>query len=121
MKEKIQKKQEGLEDPKDLNPEEQKKQMEELEELFKLEEQGSPRSNALSEFSFLHRFIALHLTVKAGNSKIGTSYTVSYSSGARQVDLQDGLILDYNLEPDKPTSFYYSTSSPGHTFLTISM
>jgi len=41
------------------------------------------------------------LSIKPTNDKVGISYTVSYSSGDRQTDLQDGLILDYNLQEDK--------------------
>ena len=75
----------------------------------------------LSSFGLLNKFNILHLIVHSANPKVACSYTVTYSSGARQVDLQDGLIVDYILSPEKETSFYYSTLSPGHAYLTISM
>lgn len=48
-----------------------------------------------------------HLSIASLNSSKAASYTVTYSSGSRQINLQDGLIMNYVLEPHKATSFYY--------------
>ena len=55
----------------------------------------------VSSFGLFNQFNILHLIVHSTNAKVASSYTVTYSSGARQVDLQDGLIVDYTLSPDK--------------------
>lgn len=47
-------------------------------------------------------------------------YTITYSSGEREFDLQDGLITEYFLEEDKEHVFYYSSKNAGHAYLTIS-
>lgn len=57
---------------------------------------------ALTEF-----MINYHVTIKSLNSSKAAAYTISYSSGKRELYLQDGLILDYILEPNKVSSFYY--------------
>ena len=91
-------------------------------ELAHLSQSGSEMGDVLvSSFGLFNKFNVLHLIVHSTNPKVGCSYTVTYSSGARQVDLQDGLIVDYTLSPDKETSFYYSTLNPGHAYLSISM
>lgn len=48
-----------------------------------------------------------HLSIVSSDSAKAASYTVTYSSGSRQINLQDGLIMNYALEPHKTTSFYY--------------
>lgn len=58
---------------------------------------NGPNDVLVSSFGLMNKFTSLHLTVRSANTKVGSSYTLSYSSGDRQVDLQDGLILDYTL------------------------
>lgn len=82
---------------------------------------NGPNDVLVSSFGLMNRFTVLHLTIKSKNDKVGSAYTLSYSSGDRQVDLQDGLILDYTLDPNKETSFYYSSSTSSHIYLTVSL
>lgn len=55
----------------------------------------------MTSFGLSETFSSLHLTIKALNNKGATAYTVTYSSGERETYLQDGLITDYILEPNK--------------------
>lgn len=69
-----------------------------MKELSEFIHSGNgPNDVLVSSFGLMHKFTILHLTIKSANTKVGSSYTLSYSSGDRQVDLQDGLIVDYNL------------------------
>jgi hypothetical protein len=71
---------------------------------------------ALTEF-----MINYHVTVKSLNASKAATYTISYSSGKRELYLQDGLILDYILEPNKVSSFYYyNEQASSHIFYTLS-
>ncbi len=54
----------------------------------------------MSSFGLSDTFSYLHLTIRAVN-KGATAYTITYSSGERETYLQDGLITDYILEPNK--------------------
>lgn len=42
-------------------------------------------------------FVIYHLTIKSINSSKAVSFIISYSSGEREISLQDGVILDYIL------------------------
>ena len=53
-------------------------------------------------------FTVLHMTITSQDPKIGSEYTISYSSGIRTLYLQDGLIFSYNLDPFVSNYFYYS-------------
>lgn len=55
----------------------------------------------ISSFSLLNKFALLHLSIKSTDDQVSSSYTLSYSSGDRKVDLQDGLISDHTLSPNK--------------------
>jgi len=55
----------------------------------------------MTSFGLSETFSSLHLTIKALNNKGATAYTITYSSGERETYLQDGLITDYILEPNK--------------------
>ena len=74
----------------------------------------------MTAFGEHDRFVAFHVTVNS-KSESPSIYTITYSSGERQFDLQDGLITDYALEPEKQAVFYYTTRYAGHAYLTISM
>lgn len=55
----------------------------------------------MTAFGLSDKFIQLHVTIKSTNKSKPSIYTISYSSGVREFDLQDGLITDYLLEPNK--------------------
>lgn len=59
--------------------------------------QGEATTNA---FVYSEKFIVFHVTVKSASSN-PSLYTISYSTGEREFDLQDGLITSYMLEPKK--------------------
>lgn len=65
----------------------------------------------MTSFGLSETFISLHLTIKALNNKGATAYTITYSSGERETYLQDGLITDYILEPNKETTFFYENTN----------
>jgi hypothetical protein len=76
----------------------------------------------MTQFGLSQTFTYLHLTIKASDGKGATAYTISYSSGARETYLQDGLITDYVLEPSKETTFFYENkNAQSHGYLSISM
>lgn len=47
-------------------------------------------------------------------------FSIVYSSGDSEIYLQDGLITDVTLEPEKPILFSYFKESKSHVYLTIS-
>lgn len=51
----------------------------------------------LSAFGLSEKFIILHIRVKSVDSSKQSIYTLSYSSGEIEFDLQDGLITEYQL------------------------
>jgi hypothetical protein len=66
--------------------------------------------------------VIYHVTIKSIDTSKAISFTISYSSGKRELNLQDGLIVDYILEPNKPTMFYYFNEfTNNHIFYTLSM
>lgn len=75
----------------------------------------------MSAFGLSDKFVELHVLVKSVNREKPSIYTISYSSGSFEFDLQDGLITDYNVEPKKEATFYYSSKSAGHVYFTLSM
>lgn len=74
----------------------------------------------MTGFALSGKFVAFHVTITPKSSS-PSIYTITYSSGEREFDLQDGLITDYNLESKKQAVFYYSSKFSGHAYLTISM
>lgn len=75
----------------------------------------------MSAFGLSDKFIQIHVTIKSANPSKPSIYTITYSSGEREFELQDGLITNYVLEPKKQAIFYYSTNEPNHIYLTLSM
>lgn len=55
----------------------------------------------MSAFGLSDRFIEIHVSVKSSSTSKPSIYTITYSSGDREFELQDGLITDYVLEPNK--------------------
>jgi hypothetical protein len=55
-------------------------------------------STHMSSFG-LSNFVHLHITVESQDHSKPATYTITYSSGAPVVYLQDGLITEYNLIP----------------------
>lgn len=76
--------------------------------------------STLSGFSLSDKFTLFHVTVRSKSSS-PSIYTITYSSGEREFDLQDGLITEYTLEENKQAVFYYSSRTAGHAYLTIAM
>lgn len=71
---------------------------------------------ALTEF-----MTSYHVKIKSLNASKAATYTISYSSGKRELYLQDGLILDYILEPNKPSTFYYYNElASNHIYYSLS-
>jgi hypothetical protein len=64
-------------------------------------EVGSGSKALLNPYALSRDFSVHHLSVKSVVSAKAASYNVVYSSGKRETNLQDGLILDYILEPNK--------------------
>lgn len=62
----------------------------------------------------------LHIRVKSVDSNKQSIYSLSYSSGEIEFDLQDGLITKYQLDSNKESTFYYSSKHRGHAYLVIS-
>ena len=54
---------------------------------------------AMTGFAFNEKFAVYHVTVKSKDSSKPSIYTITYSSGEREFDLQDGLITEYSLTP----------------------
>lgn len=52
-------------------------------------------------------FVIYHINITSINVDKAASYTIGYSSGKTEFFLQDGLIVDYQLEPKQTHSFYY--------------
>lgn len=50
----------------------------------------------MTAFGLSDKFIELHIEVKSADGK-PSIYTISYSSGDAEFELQDGLITDYVL------------------------
>jgi hypothetical protein len=69
-----------------------------------------------------NQIVLYHVTMKSLDNTKAVTYTISYSSGKRETYLQDGLILDYILEPNKASAFYYFNEvTSNHIFYTLSM
>ncbi len=75
----------------------------------------------MSAFGLSDKFTQFHVSVKSADPKKPSLYTIGYSSGKREFELQDGLLTDYALSPEKETIFYYSSAYPNHMYLTMSM
>lgn len=54
----------------------------------------------MTAFGLSDKFVEFRVSVKSADDK-PSIYTISYSSGEREFELQDGLITDYVLEPKK--------------------
>ena len=74
----------------------------------------------MSGFALSSKFVQYHVSVKSTSSS-PSIYTITYSSGEREFDLQDGLVASYTLPTDKQSVFYYSSRTSGHAYLSISM
>ena len=61
------------------------------------------------------------MTIVSTNLKLGSEYTISYSSGIRTLYLEDGLIFSYNLDPFVSNFFYYSIIENSNAYLTFSL
>lgn len=67
-------------------------------------------------------FMIFHLSIKSLTPSQAASFTILYSTGERNIILQDGVILDYLLETKQPHFFYYYNElSSKHIYLSISM
>jgi hypothetical protein len=51
----------------------------------------------MSAFGLSDKFVQIHISVKSKDPAKPSIYTISYSSGALEFELQDGLITDYIL------------------------
>ena len=51
----------------------------------------------MAAFGLSNTFIEYHVEITAKDPNIPTIYTISYSSGNRKIDLQDGLLSDFEL------------------------
>jgi hypothetical protein len=61
------------------------------------------------------------MTIKSQNASVPALYTITYSSGDPEIYLQDGLISEYALVPEKATKFLYKNPSLSKIYLHISM
>jgi hypothetical protein len=66
-------------------------------------------------------FDLFHMTIKSQNESATALYTVSYSSGDAEMFLQDGLISEYALMPNKSTKFLYKNPTLSKIYLHLSM
>jgi len=60
----------------------------------------------MNPYRFSKTFNNFHLILTKKENKT-CSYSVTYSSGKNKVFLQDGLITDITLQPQKLASFFY--------------
>lgn len=82
---------------------------------------GQPREGLFNPLALSKAFVIYHINITSTNADKAASYSIGYSSGKREFLLQDGLIVDYQLEPKKPHSFYYCNgNSNEHVFYTLS-
>jgi hypothetical protein len=51
----------------------------------------------MSAFGLSDKFTQFHVSVKSADPKKPSIYTITYSSGEREFELQDGLLTDYGL------------------------
>jgi hypothetical protein len=71
-------------------------------------------------YSLSTTFRYLQVKVSSKSGKLGTSYTITYSSGSREVYLEDGLMTGYTLEKDQQVTFFYNNPMKvEHALLTI--
>lgn len=68
----------------------------------------------------LSNFAQLHLIVEPENSKEPANYIVTYSTGEPTAYLEDGLITEYMLMPNKNSKFLYSPPSSERVYLYLS-
>ena len=75
----------------------------------------------INPMALTESMMSYHVKIKSLNVSKAATYTISYSSGKRELYLQDGLILDYILEPNKiATFYYYNELASNHIFYTLS-
>ena len=66
-------------------------------------------------------FMVYQVSIKSLDEEKAASYSIGYSSGKSQFFLQDGLIVDYNLESKTAHSFFYCNSrTEEHVVYTLS-
>lgn len=71
-------------------------------------------------YSSVFRFVIIE--VKSKDPARSISYTISYSSGEREVYLEDGMAVGYTLQANKKTVFLYENPSQiYHGYITINM
>jgi hypothetical protein len=76
----------------------------------------------MNPLAFSGDFVIYHVIIKSLDADKAASYTISYSSGNRELFLQDGLVVDYMLDPSKLSTFYYyNEGSNSHVYYSISM
>lgn len=51
----------------------------------------------MSAFGLSDKFTQFHVSVKSADPEKPSIYTITYSSGKRELELQDGLLTDYGL------------------------
>jgi hypothetical protein len=61
----------------------------------------------MNPLALSNSFKIYHITVKSDDPTKAGSYSIGYSSGKAEFYLQDGLIVDYQLEPKNPHTFSY--------------
>ena len=86
-----------------------------------IQKNGIPTNSYMSAFGLSDKFTVLHVEVKSNSPAKQTIYTLSYSSGELEFDLEDGLITEYELNGGKDTTFYYYKKHKGHLHLLVSM
>jgi hypothetical protein len=66
-------------------------------------------------------FNSIHMTIKSQNESVNALYSITYSSGEAEIFLQDGLISEYALMPNKSTKFLYKNPSLSKIYLHLTM
>ena len=67
------------------------------------------------------QFAVFHISIQSKNKELASEYSISYTSGIREISLEDGFIIDFVFIPYIENTFYYSAEKEGHAFLTIGM
>lgn len=61
------------------------------------------------------------MTIKSQNETQSAMYTITYSSGEPEIYLQDGLISQYAIIPNKSTKFLYKNPTLSKIYLHLSL
>ena len=81
----------------------------------------SREEGLLNPLALSYDFQVYHISISSTSAAKAASYSITYSSGKREFFLQDGLIVDYTLQPKQPHSFFYCNSNnKNHIYYTLS-